>query len=741
MKKTLLIGSALVIGFAGFSQNNNRSLTPGNPNLYQKTSAKDRLKTKTEPANYTPDPNAQRTVIKPSSPNAACTPAANKFTTAVNCFAVGGGGNTSNQNCLSYNKDLNAVIWSTRISNAWKTLISATSGAQQATFLYVAPNKWDSTLTYVDASTNTAAGRYPGGTFLANPGDTAVSHAFAVGSGPITAGTGWTAEWYNARALSGGETGLHTPPAMDTYSTNIYGGLFGTVSSGFLDLDMQQLDGGKKVFVSGALLDEKVTATNAGTTSGSAFGIATISGSSAPYTVTWSKDSLKPHFYKGVLGYGNNSEGARIAFGPDGMTGYAVFIGRLATTFGTSADSMYAPVVYKTMDAGVTWDSVLFGYNWTCKHPECMKNVLGYADSAKYKNINKHAFNFSGSQGMDLTVDKNNVLHFVSTVEPASSYIDSLGFTFSYYYDYGQWAALPYKAGQVRSNTWPYIWDFMTDGTTAFGWKTMLVDSILAGSCSSTATDTTSSHSAFTDGTSTGKLPVNSHITVSRATDGSAVFYGWADVDPSSNSSVWNNVPDVFIKGYNITSGMVSAKTDFTNLGTCYYPYLATESYYDNAQSAWVVPMVWGVGSIIASTSPQVTYNGTSPMNFYYNNCGVFGASAFTTNAIVYDGPSGSTCGIHVGIKSLENPFASSISNYPNPFDNTTTIAVTLTESKAVSIKVYNAMGALISTKNIEGNVGQNSVTFDGGQLSSGVYYYTVTAGNEQATKKMVIQK
>ncbi len=44
-------------------------------------------------------------------------------------------------------------------------------------------------------------------------------------------------------------------------------------------------------------------------------------------------------------------------------------------------------------------------------------------------------------------------------------------------------------------------------------------------------------------------------------------------------------------------------------------------------------------------------------------------------------------------------------------------------------------------SKKVNGNVGENNVTFDGSSLSSGVYYYTVTAGNQQATKKMIIQK
>ncbi|MHB8258933.1 MAG: T9SS type A sorting domain-containing protein [Bacteroidia bacterium] len=765
MKKIVLIGSALAISFAGYSQNSAKNAV--NQKWNQKISIYERLKTKPEPTNYVTNPNAQRTKIRPSNPLATC---GNQFfTTAVNCFAVGGGGTTEQQTCLSYNKDLNAVNWTTRTSSSWLTSCSLTSGAQQVNWLYVAANKWDSTIIYTDPTAGgVQAGRYPGGTFLANPGDTAVANAFAVGSGPITNGAGatWTATWYSARPLTGGDVGtctttayagLHSLPTPTTSvapdgTGTVTPGIFGRVSSGFLNVDMQQLDGGKVAIVAGALTNPSITATNAGTISGAVFGKATLSGASAPYTVTWSADSLKPPFYVGTTpgGYLNNSEGARIAFGPDGLTGYAVFIGKLKHNYGNKSDTAFTPIVYKSTDGGVTWDSTLFGYDWTCKHPECLKNVNGYADSAKFLNISKNNFSFTSDNGMDLTVDKNGVLHLVCTLIPPSKYQDSLAFGFDYYYDYGQqnfmpaWQAVS-VADRVYSNTWPYIWDFMTDGTAAYGWRTMLVDSLLSGPCSNTGDtkDTTSIHSAFYDGTS-AYLPVNAHITVSRSTDGTAVFYGWADSDPSSSGYAWNNVPDVYIKGYNVVTGNISSKMNLTgstpNAQTCYYPYLSTESYYDNTQSAWVVPMVFGTGSVTYQTSPQITYNGVDAMNFYYNNCGVFPASAFSIPATTYTSPTGTVCST-VGIKTYSNAFASSIGNYPNPFDNTTTIAVTLSEQKAVDIKVYNALGTLVFSKKVDGTVGQNNVTFDGGPLSSGVYYYTVTAGNEQATKKMIIQK
>ena len=55
--------------------------------------------------------------------------------------------------------------------------------------------------------------------------------------------------------------------------------------------------------------------------------------------------------------------------------------------------------------------------------------------------------------------------------------------------------------------------------------------------------------------------------------------------------------------------------------------------------------------------------------------------------------------------------------------------------------RTLNTIGALVYSKTVNGNVGTNNVTFDGSALNAGVYYYTVNAGNQQTTKKMVIAK
>jgi hypothetical protein len=84
-----------------------------------------------------------------------------------------------------------------------------------------------------------------------------------------------------------------------------------------------------------------------------------------------------------------------------------------------------------------------------------------------------------------------------------------------------------------------------------------------------------------------------------------------------------------------------------------------------------------------------------------------------------------------------------SIKNYPNPFNPTTNLEYGISELGYVSLKVYDMMGREVKTL-VNGirNSGIHKVTFDGSQLSSGIYYYTLAVnGIRMETKSMVLMK
>ncbi len=63
-------------------------------------------------------------------------------------------------------------------------------------------------------------------------------------------------------------------------------------------------------------------------------------------------------------------------------------------------------------------------------------------------------------------------------------------------------------------------------------------------------------------------------------------------------------------------------------------------------------------------------------------------------------------------------------------------------EAGLVSLKVYDVLGKEVATLvNEEKAVGNHNVTFNAGNLPSGVYFYTIITGNFISTKKMILAK
>ena len=85
--------------------------------------------------------------------------------------------------------------------------------------------------------------------------------------------------------------------------------------------------------------------------------------------------------------------------------------------------------------------------------------------------------------------------------------------------------------------------------------------------------------------------------------------------------------------------------------------------------------------------------------------------------------------------------------SYPNPFNTRTTIEYMLPEDYHVKITVYNVLGQKVRLLlNEYQSSGQKSVIWDakdnaGQEVSSGVYFYTIQAGDTVKTKKMLLLK
>ncbi len=78
--------------------------------------------------------------------------------------------------------------------------------------------------------------------------------------------------------------------------------------------------------------------------------------------------------------------------------------------------------------------------------------------------------------------------------------------------------------------------------------------------------------------------------------------------------------------------------------------------------------------------------------------------------------------------------------NYPNPFNPTTIIKYSLAENSKVKLIVYNSLGEVVKTLvNKNQSSGIYSISFNAKGLSSGIYFYRLTANKFNKTKKMLL--
>lgn len=80
--------------------------------------------------------------------------------------------------------------------------------------------------------------------------------------------------------------------------------------------------------------------------------------------------------------------------------------------------------------------------------------------------------------------------------------------------------------------------------------------------------------------------------------------------------------------------------------------------------------------------------------------------------------------------------------NYPNPFNPTTQITYQLKSAQHVRLTVFDITGREVAVVvNQMQSAGKHTVTFHGNNLSTGVYFYRLKAGNFSSTRKMILLK
>ncbi len=174
----------------------------------------------------------------------------------------------------------------------------------------------------------------------------------------------------------------------------------------------------------------------------------------------------------------------------------------------------------------------------------------------------------------------------------------------------------------------------------------------------------------------------------------------------------------------NLDGEILTEKTISIPVNSRYTPYIGS---FFNDQSL----------DIVLSSSSNVSYlNSTIP---YYSSSWPSQRLNNQKTALIYDFPlSNNTEVVSTKLK---------LSNYPNPFNPSTSISLSLDNDSNVQLSVFNVKGQLIKT--ICHNYlkrGTHSFVWDGknhigDSMSSGIYFYQVKTDHQVISKKMVLMK
>jgi len=155
-----------------------------------------------------------------------------------------------------------------------------------------------------------------------------------------------------------------------------------------------------------------------------------------------------------------------------------------------------------------------------------------------------------------------------------------------------------------------------------------------------------------------------------------------------------------------------------------------------NSQNLW---LHFGLGSTAVIDSIKVEWiNG---LTHHFTNV--------RSNEHITISESGNIIGISQNSSEIPEEFRL-FQNYPNPFNPVTKIRFNIPLLRGVSegrgvfvqLNIYDALGRKIETiVNSEMKAGSYEASWDGSQFASGIYLYSINAGNYLLTKKMILLK
>jgi photosystem II stability/assembly factor-like uncharacterized protein len=167
--------------------------------------------------------------------------------------------------------------------------------------------------------------------------------------------------------------------------------------------------------------------------------------------------------------------------------------------------------------------------------------------------------------------------------------------------------------------------------------------------------------------------------------------------------------------------------------------------YFANEQTGWVCGCEGAINGTTNNGANWVLQSFASTLYLYSMSfASPLTGWAVGTGGRILKTTTGGITSVQQVSNGVPNKFSLS-QNYPNPFNPNTKIKFDIPEQGVqhlVQVKVFDILGREVATLvNEELKPGTYEINFDGSNLSSGIYYYKLNAGDYTQSKKMVLMK
>jgi len=373
----------------------------------------------------------------------------------------------------------------------------------------------------------------------------------------------------------------------------------------------------------------------------------------------------------------------KIAFSPDGQTGWLAALGDMHPTI----DSSYYPVLWKTTNGGQTWSDPI---EVILSGADGISEIKNYLTDAQIATLylpplpSRDKIPYSTAFDCDLVVDTFGNPHIAVVVGPTGS----SGYSISTpAYVPGVFDITTFDGGQTWSGQW--IKNIKTFRHTFVG-------------ASPAPTE-------------------DNRIQASTTMGGTKVFISWIETVYDDPTVTNNDLPDIFCVGIDPIDHSYTNTVNVTEFSDAWLAaFCANASHYVfTDDNKFTIPYTYEVLTGGSLDNP-VTYKYISNFSF---------TEADFTNVI--------------GIDEKDKPADIFTINpaYPNPTPDLSVVKVKVDKASTLILTVYSLTGQKVFEQT-RGNVnaGVYDLPIDCSGFNSGIYFYTVKTGDTSVTRKLVVK-